>query len=169
MKKVSLFIMLLFALSACQETNTPVNIEAEKAVLNEMFADYEEMIVNQETDSILTLYSEDVLICGSDPKEFSNKEEIKQVYDAMKGGDYPDCSFFGDRVIRVSPDGKSALVIEQMTASYSPNLPWRHVHYLIKKDNKWLINVSSSAIIPKNEDLPAVFMAVAGSDNATEE
>ena len=161
MKKVSLLFILVFALSACQERIEPIDIDAEKATLNEMFAHYEELFINQGVDSILSLCSEDLLICGSDPKEFANKEEYKLMFDAMKGPNYPVISFFGDRVIKVAPDGKSAFVVEQLNASYSPGIPWRQVHYLLKKDDLWLISVSSFSLIPRNEDIPAIIMAVA--------
>lgn len=169
MKRISLLFIVVLAVSACQKSNIPVDIDAEKATLNKMFANYEENFIKLETDSILALYSEDMLICGSDPKEFWNREVTKESYDAQRGPDLPEVSFFGDRVIKVAPDGKSALVIEQMNVSFCPGLPWRQVHYVLKKDDNWLISVSSFGIIPKNEDLPVIFSAVAGEESPAEE
>jgi len=174
MKKLSLLFVLILALSACTQQTEPVDIDAEKAVLNEMFANYETYFAALETDSLLALYSEDMLICGSDPGEFWNSEVTKESYDAQREwydsqGGMPEVSFFGDRIIKVNPDGNSALVIEQMNVALSPGLPWRQVHYVLKTDGKWLISVSSFGIIPKNEDLPAIFMALAAEESIEED
>jgi hypothetical protein len=169
MKRILLLFIIVFVISACQNSTVPVDIEAEKATLNEMFANYEENFIKLETDSLLALYSEDMLICGSDPNEFWNREVTKKSYDAQRGPDLPEVSFFGDRIIKVAPDGKSAFVIEQMNVAFCPGLPWRQVHYLLKKDGKWLISVSSFGIIPKNEDLPDIFAAIAAKKRTMED
>jgi hypothetical protein len=169
MKRILLLFIIVFVISACQNSITPVDIDAEIATLNDMFANYEENFIKLETDSLLALYSEDMLICGSDPNEFWNREVTKKSYDAQRGPDLPEVSFFGDRVIKVAPDGKSALVIEQMNVAFCPGLPWRQVHYLLKQDDNWLISVSSFAIISKNEDLPDIFTAVAAKQSPVEE
>ena len=169
MKRILLLFIIVFVISACKNSTVPVDIEAEKATLNAMFANYEAYFAALETDSLLALYSEDMLICGSDPNEFWNREVTKKSYDAQRGPDLPEVSFFGDRIIKVAPDGKSAFVIEQMNVAFCPGLPWRQVHYLLKKDGKWLISVSSFGIIPKNEDLPDIFAAIAAKKRTMED
>lgn len=174
MKKLSLLFALILVLSACQAPVEPVDIEAEKALLNEMFAKYEAGFIAMETDSILSLYSEEFLICGTDPGEFWDRELTRKYYDdqredfTMNGGSLPEITFIGDRVINLAPDGKSALVIEQMNVAISPGISWRQAHYVLKEEGIWRIAVSNFGIIPKNEDLPEIIMAVASKNMPAE-
>lgn len=162
MKKLSLlFIIIVIVISACQESTAPVDVDAEKAIISEMFVSFENLMMNQNTDSLLTYLSEDLLAYGTDPEESWNKEGMEEIWDYMAGQDFPDMEFIGEKVVKVAPDGKSAIVIEQFNISYTPNIPWRNVYYLLKTDGEWIISFWSTALIPKNEDLAALSKAVA--------
>lgn len=58
------------------------------------------------------------------------------------------------REIRIAKDGNSAIAFEQMfLIPYSQKLPVRTVYHLVKENNTWLIDFTSTGFIPRNEDI----------------
>jgi hypothetical protein len=43
---------------------------------------------------------------------------------------------------------------------YSPKIPWRGIYYFVKTNDNWVIHFSSSAFIPKNEDIQKLNEAI---------
>ena len=73
----------------------------------------------------------------------------------------PGFDLIGEREIKVAPDGKSAVVVEQyMWPAFTPKIPWRNVYQVIKSDDQWKIHFFSCALIPKNEDLEKLNQAL---------
>jgi enterochelin esterase-like enzyme len=73
----------------------------------------------------------------------------------------PEIKYIGERVIRVAADGNSAtVVIQYIMPVFSPKIPLRDVHKVVKTDDKWMIDFFSTTFIPKNEDVPAINKAV---------
>ncbi|MFO7853599.1 MAG: hypothetical protein ACQERS_14250 [Bacteroidota bacterium] len=170
MKNLSLlFIIIAFAITACQESAAPVDIESEKATIKKMFAENWVFINNIEFDSVSVDLTEDVLSCGSDPSEFWNKKEIEEIWKSFTEENIPEMELIGDRIVKVAPDGQSAIVVEQVNLSYTPDIPWRTVYYLLKTNGKWMISFMSTALIPRNEDLEAISKSVAVEEEPVEE
>jgi hypothetical protein len=58
------------------------------------------------------------------------------------------------REIRVASDGNSAIAFEQMFMKpYSEKIPVRTVYHLVKYNNAWLIDFTSTGFIPYNKDI----------------
>lgn len=162
MKKISLLLVsFILAITSCQQT-TPVNIETVRGEIDEMITNYLQQMKDQDIDSAFSFVSKDLLVCGSDPDEFWNYEKSYSNWKQMtKNQQTPDFAFFGERIIKVAPDGNSGIVVLQANISYTPNIPWRVVYYLTKENSKWVISFWSVSLVPENKDLPVLNEALA--------
>ena len=148
--------LLLFAGIAFGQTSKPtqVDFETEKAALNELLDKMDSAIKAQDVSTIASCLSEDVLICGTDPTEFWNKQQITDLWTQMFDNPFPELKYLGDREIKVAPDGNSAIAVTQyIMPLFSPKIPWRNLYYFVKTNDNWMILFASTAFIPKNEDI----------------
>ncbi|HPI68867.1 MAG TPA: nuclear transport factor 2 family protein [Bacteroidales bacterium] len=106
-------------------------------------------------DAVIALLTEDFLSCGSDPKEFWNKAEMHaSLKQMLVNSEFQLDITLDKREIRISKDGNSAIAFEQMfLAPYSQKIPVRTVYHLVKVNNNWLIDFTSTGFIPRNEDI----------------
>lgn len=166
MKKTLLVFSLAGLLfTGCQQNPAPVDLEAEKAAAQKMLSSFTDVMTTQDVDSMRTFITEDALICGSDPSELWNKETAMKVWDEISEGPEVDFLFLEENPLKIGPDGNSAIAIQQFyVPSMMPELPARNIYYLTKTEGKWMITMWSSSLIPKNEDLAKIIMAVAGEE-----
>jgi ketosteroid isomerase-like protein len=166
MKKNLIFTAIaVMAITACQQTPQPVQVDilSEMNAITVFFDDFYARLLEGEVDTVMTYFTDDVVYCGTDPSEFWNKEDIKELWTQMLADGGPDMKFLGERVTKVADDGNSAVAVEQyIIPAFSPNIPWRNVYHLVKKEGKWKIFFMSSAFIPKNEDISILNEALAG-------
>ena len=139
---------------------SPVDIEAEEAALNDLFDKFDSASKTHDVSTLASYLTEDVLMCGTDPSQFWNKQQIIYVWTQMSGESAPEIKYLGDREIKVAPDGNSAIVVIQYILPWCPKIPWRNVYHLIKNNDNWMILFGSSAFIPKNEDVPKLIEAL---------
>lgn len=143
--------LLLFAGIASGQTNTSdqVNIQAEITVINELMdaLDFE------------SLLTEDALICGTDPSEFWGKQHFVESIEQISN-DAPEIKSIDDRVVKVAPDGNSAIVVTQYIIEWSPKIPWRQAYHLVKTNEGWKVNFINVAFIPENEDIETINSAI---------
>ena len=113
-------------------------------------------------DAVIALVSEDFLSCGSDPEEFWNRTEMYTTLKQMlANSDFKLDITVDIREIRISKDGNSAIAFEQMfLTQYSQKMPVRTVYHLVKENNNWLIDFTSTGFIPKNEDIDKINKAL---------
>jgi hypothetical protein len=156
MKKIfpSLFIAVM-AIVACQQTPkvVPVDIQAEEAALNGLMDKFDEAMKAGNDSLARATITEDALICGTDPSEFWNKQQFLGPEEQDSASAPAEVKYISDRVIKVAPDGNSAVVVTQLTISWSPKIPLRVVYHFIKADDKWMIEFINVAFIAKNEDI----------------
>lgn len=166
MKNALLFLSIAGLLfSGCQQSPAPIDLEAEKAAAQEMLGSFSDAMTTQDVGSMRTFITEDALICGSDPEEFWDKEAAMKLWDEMSAGPEVDFLFMEKNPLKIAPDGNSAIAIQQFyVPAVMPKLPVRNIYYLTKIEGKWLISMWSSTLIPKNEDLAKIIMAVAGAE-----
>jgi len=164
MRKLSVIAaFLLFAGLAFGQTSktTQVEFETVKVTLNELLDKMDSAIKAQDVSTMASYLSEDVLICGTDPSEFWNKQQITDLWAQMLDNTVFEFKYIGDRVIKVAPDGNSAIVVTQhFVPIFSPKIPWRSTYYFIKTNDNWVIHFMSSAFIPKNEDIQKINEAI---------
>ena len=157
-KNALLFLFFVLALIACQQQPAPkpINIEAEEVAINNVLDKLISAFKEQNVDTLTSLLAEDVLMCGSDPSEFWNKQEIIEIWTQMLAQPV-ELNIIGEPVIKIAPDGNSAFAIQQYVMPvFSDKLLFRNGYHLIKSNNEWKIYTSNTACIPKNEDLPAI-------------
>jgi len=156
--------LLLFAGIAFGQTSksNQVNIETEKAAVADIFDKYYSAINAKDASTLPTLLTEDVLVCGTDPSEFWNKEQITDAWTQGLADNTLEINITIDkREIRVADDGSSAIVVEQYILPFlSSKIQIRTVSYAVKTNDKWMIDFMSFNFIPKNEDISKLNEAV---------
>jgi ketosteroid isomerase-like protein len=150
---IRLFIIAVF-FASCQ-TKTKVDMTELKNAVDKVLNDHWAALKAKDADAVISLVSEDFLSCGSDPKEFWNKTDMYNTVKQMLANSELRIDITVDkREIRVSKDGNSAIAFEQMFLTpYSQKIPVRTVYHLVKENNNWLIDFTSTGFIPKNEDI----------------
>ena len=157
-KNAMLFLLIVLALTACQlqPAPKPLNIEDEEVAIYDVLDKLISAFKEQNVDTLTSLLAEDVLMCGSDPSEFWNKQEIIEIWTQMLAQPV-ELNVIGEPVIKVAPDGNSAFAVQQyFMPMFSDKLLFRNGYHLIKSNNEWKIYTSNTALIPKNEDIPVI-------------
>ena len=154
-------LLLLSGIAIGQTSaSTTVDLEDEKAVINELLDKFNEGFRKGEASLFLSYLADDALICGTDPSEFWSKEEYLGLYDQPSDANVPELTFMDDRVIHVAPDGKSAIVVSQFIIEWSPKIPWRNTYHFIKSDDGWKVFFVNIAFVPKNEHIGIINEAI---------
>jgi hypothetical protein len=143
--------LILFAGIAFGQTN-----ESDQVNIQEDITEINTLMDNLDFESILT---EDALICGTDPTEFWDKHQFVEAMEQISN-DPPEINSIGDLLIKVAPDGNSAIVVTQYIIAWSPKIPWRQAYHLIKTNEGWKVNFINVAFIPKNEHIETINNAI---------
>ena len=161
MKKIILFTIvatLLFA--GCQPTakTDPVDLDAVKDTISTLADRYTKALISKDLDFLSELMADDGLYCGTDPSEIFDKNALMNYWTEMSKDTLNDYSYQVDlREIRVVADGKSAIVIEHMSADgWSPNMGLTQIYSVVKHDKKWQIDHASWGFLLRNEDVAKV-------------
>lgn len=163
MKKLMIIAaLLLFAGIAFGQTNKSdqVDIQAELTMINDLMDKMDAEFEKGDATTFLSALADDALVCGTDPSEFWNKEQYLGMQDTGPNDNVPDFKYIDDRVVKVAPDGNSAIVVNQFMMGWSPNIPLRNDFHLIKTDEGWKVFFVNIAFIPKNEHIGMINKAV---------
>ena len=146
---------------SCQ-TKSKVEMTKLQNAVAEVLDDHWSALKANDADAVIALVSEDFLSCGSDPNEFWNKAEMyTTLKQTLTNSEFKLDITVDKREIRISKDGNSAIAFEQMFLTpYSQKMPVRTVYHLVKENNKWLIDFTSTGFIPKNEDIDKINKAL---------
>jgi uncharacterized protein (TIGR02246 family) len=157
--KKALFGLLLAALTlvSCQTKTKPavVDTEAAKAAVTQVLDKFDNGMNTRDANSLLALFTDDCLVCGTDSKELLTKE----VWSKTMTDSFTDTTLHVDmkadkREVRIAKDGASAMALEQtMFKFFCPKIPLRIVYHLVKNNDIWMIDFFSIALIPNNEDI----------------
>ena len=153
--------LLLFAGIAFGQTNTSdqVNNQAEITVINELIDKLDEANKKGDMTTFLSLSADDILVCGTDPSEFWNKEQLLGMQNPDSNNTM-EFKYIDDRVVKVAPDGNSAIVVSQLMFGFSPNIPVRIDYHLTKTSAGWKVFFMNVALIPKNEHIVLINNAI---------
>lgn len=158
MKRVFFVSFILALILACCNTGhkvAPVDPVAAKAAVAKILDSHWAALKAKDADAVIALVSDDFLSCGTDPDEFWNKTDMYSTVKQMLA----DTSFKFDitvdrREIRIAGDCNSAIAFEQMFLTpFSGKIPVRTIYYLVKENNAWVIDFTSTGFIPENEDI----------------
>lgn len=155
------FSALLFFACTNSTPDAPFNENAEKAVLVKTCDSAYAAYLAGDLMTFFSFLSDDGLFCGTDPGEFWNKSTYTETITKM----FEDTSFHSEiklerREVHFESTGQSAIVVDQFHTGWSKNIPVRHVNHYVKKDNRWICDFSSMAMIPFNKDLDKINLAV---------
>jgi hypothetical protein len=164
MKMKSSFIFFAAMLITACVSKTPqelVDINAVRLSIDSLMNQNMKIWNSKEAAAMNDLLADDGLFCGSDPSEFWNKKNLMDMWNQMSS-DTINYSYFVDkRETKISPDGKSAIVVEQfIMPPFSPDIPMRTIYHLISSGNSWKFDFISWNFIPKNEDLAKLSKAL---------
>jgi len=148
--------LLIFAMTfiSCQ-TKTKVDMTELKYEVAKVLDAHWAALKSKDADAVIALISEDFLSCGSDPKEFWNKTDMyNTVKQTLADSELKIDITIDKREIRIAKDGNSAIAFEQMFLTpFSQKIPVRTVYHLVKENNTWLIDFTSTGFIPNNDDI----------------
>jgi ketosteroid isomerase-like protein len=158
MKEIAniLFIFTIVFVSCQTKTEfMPVDMTESKEAVTRVLDAHWAALKAKDADAVIALVTEDFLSCGTDPIEFWNKTDMYNTVKQMLANDELKIDITVDkREIRIARDGNSAIALEQMFLKpFSQKLPVRTVYHLVKDNNTWLIDFTSTGFIPKNEDI----------------
>jgi len=168
--KILLFIVMAGFLSACQffqpkiEAPPPkvVDMDAAKKEVTAMLDEYHGAMKAKNASQMSELFAEDGLYCGSDPNEFWDKEAFSDyIRKAFSDTSVVINYTVERRKVRMSPDGNSAIAVEQFIDASSPKILMRVVSHLVKDSVKWRLDFTSWALVPSNDDVPRINQALA--------
>ena len=118
---------------------------------------------SQEGDITLIspLLADDGLFCGTDPSEYWNKNDILEMFEQSFTGEAPDMSeMVKKRVIHLSDNGMSAMIVEHIAMEWSPNIPIRQTFHVTRNGDAWHIDFIGWAFIADNDDIGKLNAAV---------
>lgn len=143
-------LLLLSCSSQDQSTgDTTETRDAISAVLN----NYHKGILDKNLDLLLSTIANDGIVLGTDPNEYLSKREFAEYLSAPFSTDELYAPYSVEREIRFTPDGNSAVAIEQYTFTVLSPVPVRGIAHMVHKNGEWLINMYSLSLVPTNADL----------------
>ena len=157
-------IVAVMIVTSCQpkQKSVAVDPEAVKASVKMVLDKYSSAMKAKDVNLMMEQIAENGLYCGTDPKELWDKKTLEDEYIKMFADSavHPSYSLLKQE-IQVEPDGNSAIAVNQILVNaISPKIPVRAIYHLVKTGDNWLIDFSSVALIPNNEDLAKITMAV---------
>lgn len=155
MKNLIILIMLI-SFACSQPVKPPMDVETSKKEVTAMLDQFHNAMANKDAPTQMSLLTEDGTFCGTDPGEVWDK---KTLTDYMTKA-FADTALvikpyaIDKREIKIDDDGQCAFILDQFTMDViSEKIPIRFTAHAVKQNDKWMIDFSSMALIPKNEDM----------------
>jgi ketosteroid isomerase-like protein len=156
-KEIIYYILIAMIISSCQTKTkvNPIDMTESKEAVTRVLDTHWSAVEAKDADAVIALVTDNFLSYGTDPKEFWNKTDMYNTVKQMFANTELIIDVTVDkREIRIARDGNSAIAIEQMFMKpFSQKIPVRTVYHLVKDNNTWLIDFTSTGFIPNNEDI----------------
>ena len=133
----------------------PADLTEAKVAVTKVLDAHWSAVKAKDANAVIALLTDDFLSCGTDSKEFWNKNDLYSNIRQM----FADTSLKTDitidkREIRIANDGNSAIALEQIyLIPYSHKIPVRNIYHLVKVNDIWQFDFTSVSFIPDNEDI----------------
>lgn len=133
---------ILLLAAACQSAPPAVDLAATEKAVGELFNAYGQATKDKDVPGVAAALDDNGLFLGTDPKEFWDKQTIIGEFQRMVSDTSVHLDFILERRdIRISPDGQSALVIEQCTVPFlSKRVATRNIGHAKAVNGKWIID-----------------------------
>ena len=162
MNKISILAMLtlLFACNSVSEPK-PVDIASEKIAVKQVITSLFQSIEDRDIEKFASFFSDEGIFMGNTPVELFQKDTIVKGWtQLMQMPEIPTFEFIGDPLIRMQPDGKTAIYVTQYYWNLFTQLPLRQSFWLVKDDDIWSIDFFDFSVVPYNEQFPAINKAI---------
>jgi len=162
MNKISILAMLtlLFACNSVSEPK-PVDIASEKIAVKKVITSLFQSIEDRDIEKFASFFSDEGIFMGNTPVELFQKDTIVKGWtQLMQIPEIPAFEFIGDPLIRMQPDGKTAIYVTQYYWDLFTQLPLRQSFWLVKDDDIWSIDFFDFSVVPYNEQFPAINKAI---------
>jgi len=162
MKKI-LCLSLLALLFACTSAPkpVPVDIAAEEEAIKEVFDVLFSSIKDRNIDQLASVFTTDGVFMGTSPDEVFTKDSLVAAWtQMMQIPEITPFEFISEPLIRIQPDGKTAVVAQQYYWKLLSPIPLRQTFCLVKSDSVWLIDFFDFSFIPYNNQVPLLNKAV---------
>lgn len=162
MKKILLYIFVsAIFLSSCQKPLVPpkVDLEAEEAAVSNLVNSIITAIENQDVDKMVSYFSEDVLVVGTNATQSFDKQRVTEMWRQVLAQPF-EYEFLEEPVVKVAPDGHSAFILLEISRPVLPEeVRLRFDYHMVKENGKWIAYILNTSWIIQDEDLPTVFEA----------
>lgn len=157
---IALFLLLLSM--EIQAKNKTADLKAAQTEVNVLMDRYTNSLKSKNAKALSELLTEDGQFYGTDPTESFCKLALIETWTQMFADKSTDLTYSLDkREIRVSPEGKSALIVEQFSLKgVTPRIPWRMVSHALKSGKNWKFDFISWTLTPRNEDIAKLNQAL---------
>jgi len=166
MKKIilSLFTAALL-ITACQPKTETASFDpaTEKDSIGKNLEAMYTAYSAKDAETFLSFLTDDCLYCGTDSKEFWDKESYSKLLNEMcNDTSYTPPAFkLITREVVLDKTGNSAISVDQLIVEgWTDKIPLRNVTHHMKVNNKWMCDFTSMSFVPNNEDLNKIFDAV---------
>jgi len=164
MKKILSLLILVFIISMAgiaQKNNASTAKTACTEEVNSMLDMFYLAYNTKDIKAFTSFLTPEGLYCGTDSKELWDKTG----YVTLMTATFADPAFAPNihvmlREIRLSPDGNSAIVVDQFFLDPDNLLAVRQVIHLVKSGNKWLSDFISTSFVPDNSALNLIYDAL---------
>jgi len=162
MKKI-LTLTLFALLFGCNTAPAPepVDLDAEKAAIKKVMETIFKAVDDRDADLLGSIFADEGIFMGTDPNELFTKDTIVSAWaQLMQMPEIPPFELITEPLIRIQPDGKTAIYSNQYYWKLFTSLPLRQTFWLVKKDSVWLIDFFDFSFVPYNEQIPALNEAI---------
>ena len=161
--KIILSLTLFALLFSCNTPPKPkpVDIAAEEIAIKAVFDTLFKSIDDRNIDLLASVLADNGIFMGTDPGELLPKDTIVAAWSQMMNmPELPPFEFINEPFIRIQPDGKTAVVVQQYYWNLFTTLPLRQSFWMVKNDSAWLIDFFDFSFIPYNKQIPVLNEAV---------
>jgi ketosteroid isomerase-like protein len=128
--------------------------EVVKESVSSLMDDYYSAWNKGDLEILVSTLDDEGIYCGTDPSELWNKQELIDMFKQNLSGNPAAQDFSPDnREIHVAENGLSAMVVEQLSMPWSPNLPVRGTYHVVKSGNQWKLDYIGWSFLANNEDI----------------
>ena len=159
MKKIALLALMTLMMGPLfGQTNKKVTSDDIESLIES----YYKLSLQEDAKALGSLLADDGLFCGTDPSEYWDKKAMMEMFeDSFSGEPFDLSEMVKKRVIHLSDNGMSAMVLEHINMPWSPNIPVRQTFHLTRNGNKWQIDYIGWSFIADNNDIARLNAAVA--------
>jgi uncharacterized protein (TIGR02246 family) len=163
-KTIYIFSIAVILITACQPKSETVAVDtsAAKIAVTTLLDKYNSAWNAKDVSTLTALLTDDGLFCGTDPSELMDKKTLSAGWTQAMSDTSMNYNYSVDkREMRIAADGNSAIALEQFyMKAICPKIPVRLIFHLVKSGDNWMIDFLSWALIPKNEDIGKLNIAL---------